>query len=258
MSLRKKIYKRTDVEASDNRTGPLNPSHKVDEGTNFVLRTISLETLDEAMYRKFDKLFKINDEQIGLILLDQEVASLRYTDPDKFNEYTQYVKLPYFTCWRANDELFFRTSPSYKKVIYAQPVKKAQGTVYEEYVTKAPKYLKVFYTIKFTTTLREYANQYETQMLELFSNSKTIVNVEGERFHLQSRDKNKICLLETEKRAGQGKTFYTYTSILELWAYTRDAKDMQKRERPNKLSLSIVEKSGDVANNITDITTKLS
>ena len=259
MSLRKKDkYGRVNTDISDNLSAPNNPSHNVDEHTNFVLRTITLENLDECIYRTFHNKFTIANEPVELILLDAEIASLRNDHPDKFDDFTEYLKLPYFTCWRTNDEMLFRTNPSYKKVIYVEPVQKAQGVVYNEYITKAPKFLKVFYTIKFITTLREYANQYEEQMLKYFENKRVVVTLDREKFHLQAADPLKICTLEVTKRGDTGKNYYTLTSDLELWAYIRDSKDVQKRERPNKFTFSIVEKSRDSAILIEEATVDLS
>src|ERR1035437_4957775 len=246
MSLKKRgdAYQRVNTNISDNISADNNPSHRVDENTDYILRTINLENLDECIYRTFNNRFTVANKAVDMILLDAEIASLKFNHPDKFDDFTEYLKLPYFTCWRTNDELLFRTNPSYKKVMYVQPVQKDQGIIYNEYITEAPKYLKVFYTMKFITTLREYSNQYEEQLIKCFKNKRMVVSLDGEKFHLQLANPLKPTEMEVSKRGGTGKSYYTLTTELELWAYTRDSKDMQKRERPNKFTFTIQEKIG--------------
>jgi len=259
MSIRKKInlYDRKEEDISSNISAPNNPSHRVDEHTDYILRSITLENLDESIYSAFNNKFIVATKPVEMILLDAEVASLKFQHPEKFDDLTEYIKLPYFTCWRTNDEQFFRTNPSYKRVIYAEPVEKAQGIVYEEYITKAPKFIKVYYTIKFMTTLREYANQYEEQMMKCFENKRMLITLDRERFHLQPADTGKICDLEVTKRGDAGKSFYILTSNLVMWAYTRDSKDMQKRERPNQFSFSVSESTDGEPTVIHESTVKL-
>ena len=49
-----------------NPTGPNNPSKQVDKNTNFSLRPITLENIDEAFFRTFNRTLKVGKKDIEL------------------------------------------------------------------------------------------------------------------------------------------------------------------------------------------------
>jgi hypothetical protein len=242
MSLRpRNKYNLPPVISNFNTTAPSNPSHAVDDTTDFVLRTISLENLDEAVFKTFDKRFTIAGKQLNLIELDSEVASQRFENPEQFNKIKQYLNLPYFTMWRPDaGTQFFRTSPSFKPIIYCIPKMKPQGLVYTEWITTAPIFYKFPYNLLFLTTYRENANTFEQYMMQYFKNKRAIICLENERFEIQPVNPKKLADMETTDRDGKsGQSIYKLSYNLELVAYTRKAEDIQKRERVNRYIVNI-------------------
>lgn len=230
-----------------NETSPLNPSHYVDMNTNFVLRPIGYENIDQAMFNAFDKLFKIKGKQIGVIQLDAEVASTIFQSYEQLNNYKKYINLPYFTMWRSDSSPFYRVSPSYKPVVYVVPKMKPQGLVYEEWITPTPQLQKLTYVFKFLTNYRSSANEFEEQMMRHFKNRRVIIQVDNERFELSSTEIDSLGKLEAVEREGvENQTLYTLTYEMVLLCYLRKAEDIQKRERPNRLRLKLSERGAGV------------
>jgi hypothetical protein len=230
--------------STKNLTGDKNYSHLVDEYTNYALRPITLENIDEVIFREFHRRWKIAGKELDLLMLDAEVASLRFQNPEKFDAIKEFLNLPYFTCWRREASLLYRTSPSNKPAIYVIPTMKPQGVVYEEWITPHPIVLKFPYVFKFMSTLRENINTFEKLMLEYFKNKRNVLILDNERFEIQPTDQKKLSELEVKDREGEnGQTLYILTYNIDVIGYLRDLKDIQKRERPNTIVLTISEKT---------------
>jgi len=228
---------------SRNLTNSQNYSHLVDEKTNFVLRPITLENIDEAVFREFHRRFKIAGKDLDLLMMDAEVGSLRFQNPERFDEIKEFLSLPYFTFWRKESQPLYRTSPSNKPAIYVIPKMKPQGLVYEEWITPHPIMTKFPFIFKFISTLRDNVNQFERYMLEYFKNKRNVIVLDNERFEIMPSDYKKPSTLEVKERQKQGQSLYVITYEIDLIGYLRDAKDIQKRERPNKLLITLKEKS---------------
>lgn len=227
-------------------SGPNHPSTQVDKNTNFTLRSITLENIDEAVFREFHRKFYIGKKPLDLILLDAEVATYKFQNAEQFDKIKEYLNLPYFIVWRESARPLFRTSPSQKFVIYTVPTQKPQGLVYEEYIAPAPIFQVFPITLKFLSTFRENTNQLEQQMSKYFENKRNILFVDGERFEIKPANKDQLGTLEIEDREGQGRTLYITTYQLEIIGYLRDAKDIQKREKINTFALKMTEKTESV------------
>lgn len=245
MSLRKRTnQKYPPTKTKWNETSPKNPSHKVDEKTNFTLRPITYENLDQAVFNEFSKRFTIKGKQIGLIQLDAEVASTIFQNHEQLNNYKKYINLPYFTVWRSKTSPLYRVSPSYKPVVYAIPKQKAQGVVYEEWIIPPPQMQKLTYVFKFLSNYRSSANEHEAQMMHYFKNKRNIIVMDNERFEIMPSDPDTVGSLDVIERDGvDNQSLYVITYELELWCYIRRMEDVQKRERPNRISISIKEQS---------------
>lgn len=229
-----------------NQTGDANYSHLVDEYSNYSLRPITLENIDEVIFREFNRRWKIAGKELDLLMLDAEVASLRFQNPEKFDTIKEFLNLPYFTCWRTASSPLYRTSPSNKPAIYVIPTMKPQGVVYEEWITPHPIMLKFPYIFKFMSTLRDNINTFERYMLEYFKNKRNVLVLDGERFEIQPADSKKPSELEVKDREGEnGQTLYILTYNIDVIGYLRDLKDIQKRERPNTIVLTMSEKTVD-------------
>lgn len=252
MSLRKRSNPTAPFNKSKwNETSPNNPSHLVDEQTDFALRPITYENLDQAVFNEFNKRFKIRGKDLGLIQLDAEVASTIFQSHEQINNYKKYINLPYFTVWRSKTSPMYRVSPSYKPVIYAIPKMKAQGLVYEEWITPPPQMQKLSYVFKFLSNYRGSINEHEEQMMRYFKNKRSIILLDNERFEIQPSDPDSIGALETIEREGvENQTLFVLTYELELWCYIRKIEDIQKRERPNRVLMTIKERGGPVIDNI--------
>jgi hypothetical protein len=254
MAIKKRTLKLyPQVVSTYNETSPLNPSHLVDDNSNFVLRDITLEDIDKAVWESFHRKIIIAGKPLNLIPLDADIASFKHQIPDQFGK-DGYIKFPYFTLWRNNTSPLTRTSPSNKPLIYVIPKTKAQGVVYEEYIMPPPQLLKATYTMKFTTTLRENINTFEEFMLEYFKNKRNIIIVDNERFEIQPENSEKPNDLEVVEREGaNGMTLYTLTYEVGVICYLRDMSQVQKRERPNTWVLQIGEKSGNILQEVSKI-----
>lgn len=236
-----------------NQTVESNPSHDVDPSTNFILRNITLENIDQAVFEALNRKFTIASKALNLIPLDAEVASMRFQNPQAFDNNKQYLNLPYFTMWRTGVNPLTRTSPSNRPTTYVIPKKKAQGVVYEEYIMAPPQLLKLSYTFKFVTTFREYLNELESQFLEYFKNKRNVIEWDKERFEIMPNEQFTLGALDTVEREGSnGQTLYVVTYELQVIGYTRDISQIQKRERPNTYTLSLKEQSGSTLTTVSD------
>jgi hypothetical protein len=246
MSLRKRIEPKSPFNKSTwNQTSPENPSHLVDENTDFALRPITYENLDQAVFNEFNKRFAIKGKDLPLIQLDTEVASTIFQNHEQINNYKKYINLPYFTVWRSKTSPMYRVSPSYKPVIYAVPKMKAQGLVYEEWITPPPQMQNLTYVFKFLTNYRSTTNEHEEQMMRYFKNKRNVILLDNERFEISPASSDTLGTLETIEREGvESQTLYVLTYELNLLCYIRKLEDIQKRERPNRIAMSFKEKGG--------------
>lgn len=228
-----------------NETSDGNPSHNVDEFTNFALRPITYENLDEAVFKEFHNRWQVSNKQMPILLLDAEVASLPAQNYMQFDQVKGYLNLPYFTMWRSGVQPLYRSSPSNKPVVYAIPKMKAQGLVYEEWICPVPKMEQLNYTFKFMSVYREHINQFENHFNEYFKNKRNIIILDFERFEIMPSDQDQRGQLEVIDREGvNGQSLYVLTYELKLIAYTRRLEDIQKRERKNTFDIRITERSG--------------
>jgi hypothetical protein len=228
-----------------NRTAPNNPSHAVDDKTNFSLRPINYENIDEAVFKEFNQRFTISSKLIPLLPLDAEPAALYARSFKQFDTVKGFLNLPYFTFWRNETSPVYRTSPSHKPVIYSIPKMKPQGLVYEEWITPSPRLQKMNYVFKFYSTYRQSVNDFELQMNYYFKNKRNVIIVDNERFEIFPSVTGKLGELDIIGRDDIQKTnLYELTFELTVWAYIRRLEDIQKRERPNRINLKFVEKIG--------------
>ena len=246
MSFKRRKDQRLPVTKSTwNQTSSENPSHLVDDATNFVFRPIGYENIDQAVFLEFNKRFKIKGKSLGLIQLDAEVASTIFQNHEQLNSYKKYINLPYFTVWRSKSSPMYRVSPSYKPIIYSVPKTKAQGVVYEEWITPPPQLQKLSYTFKFLSNYRSNVNEHEEQMMHYFKNKRNIIIVDQERFEIMPADSETIGTLDTIERENvENQTLFVLTYELDVWCYIRKLEDVQKREKPNRISMQIKERGG--------------
>lgn len=226
-----------------NDSNVYNPSHDANLPTNFELKTITLEDIDQGVYIEFNKRFNIRGKLMPLIPGDAEVTSIHMQNFEQFDAEKGYLNGPFLIYTRTSTEKRFRTNPAYKKLLYAIPKKKAQGIVIEEYIGEGPISYELMYEFKFVSDFRESMNQMEEQLNDYFRNKRNIFTVNNERFSIGPADQNKIGQLELLNReeAAQ-RTLYVLTFNLKVWCYTFDASRVQKRERPNTYNIDIVVK----------------
>lgn len=227
--------------------------NQLDNNTSFSLREITLETIDAAVWKEFNKKFLVANQYVDLISLDADIASMRYENPVKYDEIKGYLNLPYFTMWRSKTSPFTRTSPSNKSLIYAIPIQKAQGVVWEEYIMPPPIIQKLEYQFKFITTYRQYTNEMEENFTDYFKNKRGVIDVEGEKFEISPATQFELADLDVaDREGGSGLSLYILTYKVNVFAYTRKLSDIQKRERPNSYTLTVKEGT----NKITEFTGK--
>lgn len=233
-----------------NESGEENYSHLVDEKTSFNLRPISLENIDEAVFREFNRRWKILGKELDLIPLDAEVASYAFQNPEKFDKIKEFLNLPYFTYWRDASQPLYRTSPSYKPAVYVVPTMKPQGVVYEEWITPYPLMTKFPFVFKFMSTFRDSVNAFEREMLQYFKNKRNVLLLDNERFEIQCQEFKKPMSIEIKDREGQnGQSLYILTYNIDVIGWLRKTEDIQKRERPNTVVLTMSEKADNQNNN---------
>lgn len=217
-----------------------NSSHLVDLPTDFNLRTITFEDIDKAVFEEFNKKFYVRDKYMPIILLDAEVSSLIHQNYEQYDKDKGFLNNPMLTMFRTKAVPIRRTNPGYKKVCYAIPKKKANGIVFEEYITNGPIEYNLFYEFKFITNYREYTNEFDAQMGKYFKNKRNIILLSNDRFVIGPESPDTLSNLEIINRENvELRSLYVSTYNLKLWCYTRDLSDMQKRERPNKYLLEI-------------------
>jgi hypothetical protein len=259
MSLRKRTkLEFPQVVSTYNQTNPLNPSHFVDANTDFFLRPITLENIDQAVFEALHRKFTVAQKPLNLIPLDAELASMRFQNPQSFDTLKQYLNLPYFTMWRTQMQQIVRSSNTNRPTIYVVPTHKPQGTVYTEYIMPPPPMIKLSYTFKFVTTYREYLNELEQQFLEYFKNKRNVIVMDNERFEIMPNEQFILGALDTVDREGAtGQTLYVVTYELQVIAYTRDITQILKRERPNLLNVRLSERSGEQLDTLSQTVTRL-
>ena len=224
-----------------------NPTHQSGLPTNFDLKSITLEDLDRAVYMEFNRRFKIKNRFMSLIILDAELTSMQFQNYEMFDKDKEYLNSPYFTFFRKESIPKYRTNPAYKKVVYVVPKQKANGIVYEEWITEGVLSYDLIYELKFISNFREYTNIMEKEMRHYFRNKRNIIIVNNERFSIGSEDGEKLSELEIINRENiDQKTMYVTTWTLKFECFTRDLSTMQKRERPNKYTFDLTVKDGQI------------
>jgi hypothetical protein len=246
------------TESNYNETADLNPSHDVDTFTNYITRDITLESMDMALWQEFHQRFQISGKTLNLITLDSEISTMQADNLAQFDNIKQYINFPMFTIWRSKTSPLFRVSPTYKPLIYAIPRKKAQGTVYDEYIVNPPQMVKLTYEMKFLTTFRDHTNQFEQLIANYFKGRRGVIQFDFERFEIQMENKDELATLDMVDREGStGQSLYVLSYEIALTGYLRRAADVQKRERPNSYSLRITEKSNNQPFEIAAVDTSL-
>ena len=229
------------LKSNYNTSNISNYSHLVNIPTNFNLKSIFFEDIDMAIYREFNRAFKINSKDMPLIILDADLISLQKQNYEQFDSDKQFLNLPFFTMYRTNSVKVRRTNPGFKQVLYTEPKMKANGIVYEEYISEGPIDWELYYQFQFVTNYREYTNQMEQQMGYYFRNKRNMINLDNDRFVIGPQSQDTLGQLEIINREDvEQRTLYVTTYNLKVWCYTRDLSNMQKRERPNTFLLDIV------------------
>lgn len=217
-----------------------NPSHNSGVPTNYDIKTITLEDCDRAMYEEFNKRFVVGEKIMPLILLDTETASLQFQNAEQFDLDKGFLNGPFFTIYRSKSMPKLRTSPTFKKAIYTVPKQKANGIVYEEWITEGPLNYDLIYELKFITSYREYINVFEEQMRHYFRNKRNIIICNNERFSVGPEDQNTLASLDIiNLESVEERTLYALSFVLKLECFTRDMSTVQKREKPNKFTINI-------------------
>lgn len=228
------------LKTNYNTSGINNYSHKEDTNNNFNLTSITLEDLDQAVYLEFNKRFRIGEKEMPVLLLDAEVSSLMNQNYEQFDRDKGFLNLPFLTMLRTQSVRIRKTNPTNKMVVYAIPIKKANGIVYEEYITEPPIPWELTYELKFISNYRQSTNEMEEQMAYYFRNKRNMILWNGERFVISPVSQDTSGEMEIINRETiDQRTLYMTTYNLKLWAWTRDISNMQKRERPNKFTLDI-------------------
>ena len=263
MSLSKnKINKREffpQVNSNFNQSSENHYVHLVDEQTNYFLRPISYETIDEAVFNNFNNKFKVGGKLQSLILLDKEAASIRYENYGQYDLLTEYLIPPFFTMWRVGTSPLFRTSPAHKIINYLKPVKKDGGLIYEEYIMPAPRWEVLTYDFKFITNFRERINEIEDQFNEYFKNKRNVITLDtGEKFEIKPKNQDERGSLEKLTRNSNQLQFsYVISYQFDVIGYIRKNENIQKRERPNKIEYSIQENDGKNPEVLTKFITRI-
>ena len=180
-----------------NDSNDMNVSHKVDQPTNFNLSAITLEDIDQGIFREFDKRFVIGDKIMALYSGDAETTSLPMMNAENYDVAKGFLSWPFLIYTRTDTKKIWRTSPAYKKVMYAVPKKKAQGIVIEEYISEGPINYELLYEFKFITYFREHCNQMEEQMNFYFRNKRSTFNVGTEKFTIGPENKDNLGTIGT-------------------------------------------------------------
>ena len=232
-----------------------NPSHRTDQYTNFIPKTITLENIDQAVYMEFNNRFRVMERDLPLFTGDAEVASLPMMYFEQLDQDKGFLRWPFFVFTRTETKKMFRTNPAYKRVCYAVPKKKAQGIVIEEYITEMPVNWELGYEFTFVTYYREAVNQMEEQINFYFRNKRNIINYQGELFSIGTTG-DPLCEVEMINRdSADQTTMYVLKLKCRLWCWTRNMETAQKRERPNSFTLDfqIKDENGRIENSRKDV-----
>lgn len=242
--LRKNDYKHLENKYNDSNVH--NPSHDSNLPTNFELKDISLEDVDQSVWTEFNKRFSIMDRELPLVKGDADISSINMSYFELYDKDKQYISGPIFVFMRTSSQKMFRTNPSYKRVLYSVPKKKAQGIVFEEYISEGPINWELVYSFKYITQLREAANDMEEQLNYYFRNKRNIIVCNGERFSIGPASGAQITEVDLANFDDAGsRSLYVIDFALKVWCWTIDSKTVQKRERPNKFTFDIVVKDGE-------------
>lgn len=260
MALRKPNKKPFEVPNKNNIYGPyndsdpMNYSHKENEPHNFNLRQITLEDIDQAVFSEFNERFYVNGSLMKLYNGDAETTSLPMMNYENYDQAKQFLSWPFFIYTRTDTKKVYRSNPVNKRITYAIPKKKAQGIVIEEYITAGPINYELTYQFKFVSYYRASCNEIEQQLNHYFRNKRNMILLGNERFSIGPADGNNVSTLEMVDRDSPGSiTMYVLNFNLKLYCWTMDLSDMQKRERPNSVTMNMVIKDDNAENNEAEV-----
>ncbi len=248
-----------EIYSDFNQTASNNPSHLVDENTNYFQRDITYEMIDKSVYDFFNEKLLVSHFNMPLILLDRDFMSMRYENYMQYDTLNEYLNPPFFTMYRNAVKPLWRVSPANKMVSYTIPKLKNSIVYYEQYLSPPPRWEILTYEFKFISNYRERTNEFENQMNELFKNKRNIVFVDtGERFEIKPEDQNTRS--ELEKMYGstnQIQRVFVLTYRFEVHCYIRLASNTQKKERKSIIEYSIVESDGKTEEKIQNFSTRI-
>lgn len=249
MSLKKRINNKLPALYTNYNKTPLNnPSREVDQNTNYIPRPITYEDIDMAMRDFFNNKFVYNTRPINITLIDAEVASIQYENKFRQDTLDGFVKFPYLTLWRSSSKPIGRVSPSMRKSVYRIPVQKEQGIVYEEYLQLPPRPEELTYELRFLTTMRGGANEFEQFVNDLFVNRYVLVEFDKERFQLKYDALDSGGELEViNQEDPKLPTMYSVIYTLTLWAYRRG--EAVKSEGVSRIEVQVKDESGITLSN---------
>lgn len=212
-----------------------------DQPSNFVQSTITLEDIDKAVYREFNSRFKIMGQEQKLFIGDADTSSLPMMNFESFDQDKGFLRWPFLIYTRTDSKKQFRTNPAYKMVNFAIPIKKAQGIVFEEYITEGPVNWVLTYEFTFVTYFREAINQLEEQVNFYFRNKGNIIVHDSQRYSIRPENQDQICDLNMVNRnTASDATMYIMKFKCKVYCWTRNMETVQKRERPNSYTIDFI------------------
>lgn len=227
-----------------NQTAERNDSNFVDEKTNFVLRNITHEDIDKAVWETFHQRFKIKKRLLPLIKLDGDYIALKEENLNQVDSIKKFIGFPTFTITRTSESRQYRVSPSNRPVVYSQVKKKENGYVVEQYTTTPPRLMVMNYTLTFHSTYRGSSNEFINQWEKYFANKRAVIKFDNERFEIQPEDYDRLYDLTMENGDDNTKkTVYNHEMRIQVWCYLRDIEDVKKKELPNRVEFEIKEKT---------------
>lgn len=266
MAIKRRKNQLPDFDTDYNQTSDLHPTRDVDQQTNWFLRPITYEIIDEAVFNYFDQRFTIAAKAMPLINLDSDITTQRQRHYQQHDKLKEFLNPPFLTMWRSGTGAMpgLRVSPMNRATsIYTIPEQRPNGIVYVQYITPPPRWETLSYELTFVSTYRERTNAFEEQMNELFKNKRIVIVIDtGERFEMRIANGDQRGELErTHPSNNELQSLYFVKYSLELWAYLRDPDNVKKREKKNAVSIDIVETTEQLDSKrigqINQITTRL-
>lgn len=230
-----------------NNTPKLNPSHFVDEKTNFQFRKIELVDIDKAVFDYFNNKFYINNKSLELIKLDSEFTVKKEDNFRMVDDIKSVIDMPYFTYTRLDSYKKTKVSPTNKTVIYSVPKQKENGVVIEDWITTPPIRIEALFQFTFHTTYRFVSNQFQEQWFEIFKNKRALITLDGEKFEIRPDDYENMIKVNFEYGDDiTKKLIYNHEMNIYLEGYLR-LDEVKKKERINNLKINISEKTEKIS-----------